>query len=187
MTFAYYAGPEAVKGLQKFHDKGEEHIGFYDVQKSHNYLRCELNFKLHIMMQFSMHINHAAHVFRVLEGSRRSIKFDIEADTSFPIALMIIGVRKPVLIWRPEGEKIEKHPHEGCVFHALNVYDRVEIPKNARGLIYFVLMEVDNNLTITCTSEESHQDRETSSSLARALTMIEKKLDKLIKLHNHDQ
>ena len=22
MTFAYYAGPEAVKGLQKFHDKG---------------------------------------------------------------------------------------------------------------------------------------------------------------------
>ena len=24
MTFAYYAGPKAVKGLQKFHDKGEE-------------------------------------------------------------------------------------------------------------------------------------------------------------------
>ena len=24
MTFAYYAGPEAVKGLQKFHDKGEK-------------------------------------------------------------------------------------------------------------------------------------------------------------------
>ena len=48
----------------------------------------------------------AAHVFRVLEGSRRSIKFVIEADTSFPIALMIVGVRKPVLIWRPEGEKI---------------------------------------------------------------------------------
>ena len=24
MTFAYYAGPEAVKGLQKFHDKREE-------------------------------------------------------------------------------------------------------------------------------------------------------------------
>ena len=24
ITFAYYAGPEAVKGLQKFHDKGEE-------------------------------------------------------------------------------------------------------------------------------------------------------------------
>ena len=23
MTFAYYAGPEAVKGLQKFHNKGE--------------------------------------------------------------------------------------------------------------------------------------------------------------------
>ena len=23
MTFAYYAGPEAVKGLQKVHDKGE--------------------------------------------------------------------------------------------------------------------------------------------------------------------
>ena len=129
----------------------------------------------------------AANVFRALECSRRSIKFDIGADTSFPIALMIVGVRKPVLIWRPEGEKIEKHPHEGCVFHALNVYDRVEIPKNARGLIYFVLMEVDNNLTLTCTSEESHQDRETSSSLARALTRIEKKLDKLIKLHNHDQ
>ena len=53
----------------------------------------------------------AAHVFRVLEGSRRSIKFDIEADTSFPIALMIVGVHKPVLIWRPDGEKIEKHPH----------------------------------------------------------------------------
>ena len=122
-----------------------------------------------------------------LQGSRRSIKFDIEADTSFPIALMIVGVRKPVLIWRPEGEKIEKHPHEGCVFHALNVYDRVEIPKNARGLMYVVLMEVDNNLTITCTSEESHQDRETSSSVARALTRIEKRLDKVIKLHNHDQ
>ena len=129
----------------------------------------------------------AAHVFRVLEGSRRSIKFDIEADTSFPIALMIVGVRKPVLMWRPEGEKIEKHPHEGCFFHALNVYDKVEIPKNARGLIYFVLMEVDNNLTITCTSEESHQDRETSSSVGRALTRIEKRLDILIKLHNHDQ
>ena len=24
MTFAYYSGPEAVKGLQKFHDKGEK-------------------------------------------------------------------------------------------------------------------------------------------------------------------
>ena len=24
MTFAYYAGPEAVKGLQKFHDEGEK-------------------------------------------------------------------------------------------------------------------------------------------------------------------
>ena len=24
MTFAYYDGPEAVKGLQKFHDKGEK-------------------------------------------------------------------------------------------------------------------------------------------------------------------
>ena len=24
MTFAYYAGPEAVKGLQKFHEKGEK-------------------------------------------------------------------------------------------------------------------------------------------------------------------
>ena len=24
MTFAYYAGPEAVKGLQKFHDKAEK-------------------------------------------------------------------------------------------------------------------------------------------------------------------
>ena len=24
MTFAYYAGPEAVKGLQKFRDKGEK-------------------------------------------------------------------------------------------------------------------------------------------------------------------
>ena len=24
MTFAYYAGLEAVKGLQKFHDKGEK-------------------------------------------------------------------------------------------------------------------------------------------------------------------
>ena len=24
MTFAYYAGPEAVKGLQKFHDKGKK-------------------------------------------------------------------------------------------------------------------------------------------------------------------
>ena len=24
MTFAYYAGPEAVKGLQKLHDKGEK-------------------------------------------------------------------------------------------------------------------------------------------------------------------
>ena len=24
MTFAYYAGPDAVKGLHKFHDKGEE-------------------------------------------------------------------------------------------------------------------------------------------------------------------
>ena len=24
MTFAYYAGPEAVKGLRKFHDKGEK-------------------------------------------------------------------------------------------------------------------------------------------------------------------
>ena len=24
MTFAYYAGPEAVKGVQKFHDKGEK-------------------------------------------------------------------------------------------------------------------------------------------------------------------
>ena len=24
MTFAYYAGPKAVKGLQKFHDKGEK-------------------------------------------------------------------------------------------------------------------------------------------------------------------
>ena len=24
MTFAYYAGPEAVKGLQRFHDKGEK-------------------------------------------------------------------------------------------------------------------------------------------------------------------
>ena len=24
MTFAYYAGPEAVKALQKFHDKGEK-------------------------------------------------------------------------------------------------------------------------------------------------------------------
>ena len=24
MTIAYYAGPEAVKGLQKFHDKGEK-------------------------------------------------------------------------------------------------------------------------------------------------------------------
>ena len=24
MTFAYYAGPEAVKGLQTFHDKGEK-------------------------------------------------------------------------------------------------------------------------------------------------------------------
>ena len=24
MTFAYYAGPEAVKGLQKFHNKGEK-------------------------------------------------------------------------------------------------------------------------------------------------------------------
>ena len=24
MTFAYYAGPEAVKGLQKFHDKGDK-------------------------------------------------------------------------------------------------------------------------------------------------------------------
>ena len=24
LTFAYYAGPEAVKGLQKFHDKGEK-------------------------------------------------------------------------------------------------------------------------------------------------------------------
>ena len=23
-TFAYYAGPEAVKGLQKFHDKGQK-------------------------------------------------------------------------------------------------------------------------------------------------------------------
>ena len=23
MTFAYYAGPDAMKGLQKFHDKGE--------------------------------------------------------------------------------------------------------------------------------------------------------------------
>ena len=23
MTFAYYASPDAVKGLQKFHDKGE--------------------------------------------------------------------------------------------------------------------------------------------------------------------
>ena len=86
-----------------------------------------------------------------------------------------------------EGEKIEKHPHEGCVFHALNVYDRVEIPINARGLIYFVLMEVHNNLTITCSSEESHGDRETLSSVARALTRIDKKLDKLIKLHNHDQ
>ena len=96
----------------------------------------------------------AAHVFRVLEGGRRSIKFDIEADTSFPIALMIVGVRKPVLMWRAEREKIEKHPHEGCVFHALNVYDTVKIPKNARGLIYFVLKEVDNNVTITCTSEE---------------------------------
>ena len=129
----------------------------------------------------------AAHVFHVLEGSSRSIKFDIGADTSFPIALMIVGVHKPVLIWRPEGEKIEKHPHEGCVFDALNVYDRLEIPKNARGLIYFVLMEVDRNLTITCTSEESHQNRETSSSVARALSRIEKKLDKLIKLRNHDK
>ena len=109
----------------------------------------------------------AAHVFRVLEGSRRSIKFDIAADTSFPIALMIVRVHTPVLIWGPEGEKIEKHPHEGCVFHALNVYDTVEIPKNARGLIYVVLMEVDNNLTITCTSEESHHNRETSSSVAK--------------------
>ena len=24
LTFAYYAGPEVVKGLQKFHDKGEK-------------------------------------------------------------------------------------------------------------------------------------------------------------------
>ena len=24
MTFAYYAGPDAVKGLQTFHDKGEK-------------------------------------------------------------------------------------------------------------------------------------------------------------------
>ena len=24
MPFAYYAGPDAVKGLQKFHDKGEK-------------------------------------------------------------------------------------------------------------------------------------------------------------------
>ena len=24
MTFAYYAAPDAVKGLQKFHDKGEK-------------------------------------------------------------------------------------------------------------------------------------------------------------------
>ena len=24
MTFAYYAGPESVKGVQKFHDKGEK-------------------------------------------------------------------------------------------------------------------------------------------------------------------
>ena len=24
MTFAYYAGPDAVKGLQKIHDKGEK-------------------------------------------------------------------------------------------------------------------------------------------------------------------
>ena len=60
-------------------------------------------------------------VFRVLEGSRRSIKFENEADTSFPITLMIVGVRKPLLILRLEGEKIQKHPHDGCVFHALNV------------------------------------------------------------------
>ena len=43
---------------EALHSTMEHHIGFYDVQKSHNYLRCELNFKMHIMMQFSMHINH---------------------------------------------------------------------------------------------------------------------------------
>ena len=34
------------------------HLGFYEVQKSQNQLRCELNFKLHLMMQFSMNMNH---------------------------------------------------------------------------------------------------------------------------------
>ena len=34
------------------------HIGFYDVPESQHYLRSEANFKLHIKMQFSMHIRH---------------------------------------------------------------------------------------------------------------------------------
>ena len=38
--------------------RSRSHLGFYEVQKSQNQLRCELNFKLHLMMQFSMNINH---------------------------------------------------------------------------------------------------------------------------------
>ena len=78
MTFAYYAGSEAVKGLQKFHDKGEKVtknalkkldgillLEFYKkvaevMQEEKTTLKCLQNSFDDIILDqwFSMHLDH---------------------------------------------------------------------------------------------------------------------------------
>ena len=47
MTFAYYAGPDAVKGLQKFHDKGKKNA----LKKLDGIILPEFNKKVAAKMQ----------------------------------------------------------------------------------------------------------------------------------------
>ena len=122
------------------------------------------------------------YIYGIEEGGDR-IGFEVDADTSHPLAMIAIGPKKPLTFQSfATGAKGTKVPQGHYLLQTIHPFDSFQCIPNAGGHIYLVFFDCDENMKLVCqtnTSRDSLNSSDRGPTLD-ALRRIERKLDTIM-------
>ena len=122
------------------------------------------------------------YIYRIEEGGE-GIGFEVDADTCHPLAMISIGPQKPLTVQSfATGAKDTKVPQGHYLFQPIHPFDLFQCIRNARGHIYLVSFDCDENRKLVY---QTNTSRDVLNSSDRGPTLdavrrIERKLDTIM-------
>ena len=102
------------------------------------------------------------YIYRIEEGGD-CIGFEVDADTCHSLAMIAIAPKKPLRFQSfATGAKGTKVPQGHYLFQTIQPFDSFQCVPNARGHIYLVFLDCDENVKLVCQTNTSRDSLNSS-------------------------